>query len=199
MSAPTTVKAAEPAADRAAFEAAIQQAVRAGMEAGMEAANNAWEEQLPTFLAQTVEAARRINAPNLTERLQQKCSDWNTYWRASDAHGVNLSHAQAVELLQDALGVEVEVAVPPVAVTTAPLTNLQTWLTCKLIGSAATPEAETVKTWIAALARLTGEAVPPFATPANTRCKFASGGARCVTHCGDPICLDGSDQSGGHP
>jgi hypothetical protein len=42
-------------------------------------------------------------------RLQQKCSDWGTYWRASDAHGVQLSVGQAVELLQDALGVEVEI------------------------------------------------------------------------------------------
>jgi len=43
-------------------------------------------------------------------RLQQKCSDWGTYWRASDAHGVNLNMEQAVEILQDALGVEVEIA-----------------------------------------------------------------------------------------
>lgn len=42
-------------------------------------------------------------------RLQQKCSDWGTYWRASDAHGVKLTTDQAVELLQDALGVEVEI------------------------------------------------------------------------------------------
>jgi hypothetical protein len=51
-------------------------------------------------------------APTMRERLQQKCSDWGTYWRASDAHGVELSHEQAVELLADALGVEVEVAPP---------------------------------------------------------------------------------------
>ncbi len=42
-------------------------------------------------------------------RLQQKCSDWGTYWRAPDAHGVKLTTEQAVELLQDALGVEVEI------------------------------------------------------------------------------------------
>lgn len=43
------------------------------------------------------------------ECLQQKCSDWGTYWRAPDAHGVKLSIEQAVELLQDALNVEVEI------------------------------------------------------------------------------------------
>ena len=46
----------------------------------------------------------------LCARLQGKCSDWGTYWRAPDAHGVQLSHAQAVELLVEALGVEVEIA-----------------------------------------------------------------------------------------
>jgi hypothetical protein len=46
--------------------------------------------------------------PTLTDRLQQKCSEWGTYWRASDSHGVVLSQAQALELLRDALGVEVE-------------------------------------------------------------------------------------------
>lgn len=50
--------------------------------------------------------------PTLTERLQQKCSDWNTYWRSPDAHGVNLSVEEATELLADALGVEVDIATP---------------------------------------------------------------------------------------
>lgn len=50
------------------------------------------------------------DAPSLSERLQQKCSDWGTYWRAPDAHGVNLSHEQALDLLRDVLGVEVEIA-----------------------------------------------------------------------------------------
>ncbi|MGJ7512386.1 hypothetical protein [Variovorax sp. GT1P44] len=45
----------------------------------------------------------------LRDRLQQKCSDWGTYWRAPDAHGVELTKQQAVELLADALGVEVEI------------------------------------------------------------------------------------------
>lgn len=46
---------------------------------------------------------------DLCGRLQQKCSDWNTYWRAPDAHGVNLNIEQALELLRDALGVEVAI------------------------------------------------------------------------------------------
>jgi hypothetical protein len=54
-------------------------------------------------------APQPASAPTLTERLQQKCSDWGAYWRASDAHGVQLSVEQATELLADALGVEVEI------------------------------------------------------------------------------------------
>lgn len=48
---------------------------------------------------------------DLRNELQQQCSTWGTYWRGSDAHGVVLSHPQAVELLQNALGVEVEIEV----------------------------------------------------------------------------------------
>lgn len=55
----------------------------------------------------------REHAPALTERLQQKCSDWGTYWRAPDAHGVVLTQEQALELLRDALGVEVEFSSGP--------------------------------------------------------------------------------------
>ena len=47
---------------------------------------------------------------SLRDQLQKRCVDWNAYWRASDAHGVELTKAQAVELLCDALGVEVEIA-----------------------------------------------------------------------------------------
>lgn len=43
----------------------------------------------------------------LTEQLQTKCSEWGTYWRAPDAQGVVLTMEQALELLRDALGVEV--------------------------------------------------------------------------------------------
>ncbi len=46
---------------------------------------------------------------DLCGKLQQKCVDWNTYWRAPDAHGVNLSIEQSLELLRDALGVEVAI------------------------------------------------------------------------------------------
>lgn len=49
---------------------------------------------------------------SLTQELQEKCSSWGAYWRASDAHGVDLSIEQAVELLQGALGVEVSIAAP---------------------------------------------------------------------------------------
>lgn len=49
-----------------------------------------------------------MTTASLTEQLQQKCTDWGAYWRASDAHGVVLSREQALELLRDALGVEVE-------------------------------------------------------------------------------------------
>lgn len=53
---------------------------------------------------------RRLSRPaSLTQRLQQRCSDWGAYWRASDAHGVQLTVEQATELLMDALGVEVEI------------------------------------------------------------------------------------------
>ena len=43
-------------------------------------------------------------------QMQQMCSDWGAYWCASDAHGVDLTHEQALELLRFALGVEVEIA-----------------------------------------------------------------------------------------
>jgi hypothetical protein len=55
-------------------------------------------------------------AQSLSMQMQQMCSDWGTYWRASDAHGVDLTQDQALELLRFALGVEVEIktaAQPP--------------------------------------------------------------------------------------
>lgn len=48
---------------------------------------------------------------DLRQELQQQCSTWGAYWRGSDAHGVVISHPQAVELLQIALGVEVEIEI----------------------------------------------------------------------------------------
>ena len=55
-------------------------------------------------------AAPAPEAPTLTHELQQQCSDWGVYWRASDAHGVDLSIEQAEELLRRALGVEVAIS-----------------------------------------------------------------------------------------
>lgn len=55
------------------------------------------------------EAQQERKPDTLCDRLQQKCVNWNTYWRAPDAHGVVLSQEQANELLRDALGVEVEI------------------------------------------------------------------------------------------
>jgi hypothetical protein len=49
----------------------------------------------------------------LAQRLQQQCVDWGTYWRASDAHGVELTLEQALELLRTALGVEVDIKPAP--------------------------------------------------------------------------------------
>lgn len=52
---------------------------------------------------------QEVGQPSVTERLQQRCTDWGAYWRAPDAHGVELTTEQATDLLQDALGVEVEI------------------------------------------------------------------------------------------
>lgn len=51
----------------------------------------------------------------LRDALQKRCYEWGTYWRSSDAHGVKLNTEQALELLRDALGVEVEIAATPTA------------------------------------------------------------------------------------
>lgn len=62
----------------------------------------------PTAHVQVIgEAILTEEQPTLREHLQLKCSDWGTYWRASDSHGVALTIEQALELLGDALGVEV--------------------------------------------------------------------------------------------
>jgi len=55
---------------------------------------------------------QRKPAGTLTERLQRQCVAWGAYWRASDAHGVELTPEQALQLLRDALGVEVEIKPP---------------------------------------------------------------------------------------
>lgn len=54
-------------------------------------------------------APASVQATDMRSRLQKQCSDWGAYWRASDAHGVELTKPQAIELLADALGVEVEI------------------------------------------------------------------------------------------
>jgi hypothetical protein len=48
----------------------------------------------------------------LTEQLQRQCVEWGAYWRAPDAHGVELTPEQALQLLRTALGVEVEIKPP---------------------------------------------------------------------------------------
>jgi hypothetical protein len=51
-----------------------------------------------------------VSAPAaLTAELQRQCSEWGAYWRASDSHGVELTKPQAIELLETALRVEVEI------------------------------------------------------------------------------------------
>ena len=55
---------------------------------------------------------------SLRIELQEQCVEWSAYWRAPDAHGVELTHEQATELLRRALGVEVEVL--PVLAAPAP-------------------------------------------------------------------------------
>jgi hypothetical protein len=53
---------------------------------------------------------------------QQKALDHGfQYWRAPDAHGVTGTVSQAVELLQDLLGVEVEIKDAPAAPAVAPI------------------------------------------------------------------------------
>lgn len=51
-----------------------------------------------------------VEVDTLRAQLQQQCSDWQVYWRAPDAHGVTLSQDQALVLLRNALGVEVDFA-----------------------------------------------------------------------------------------
>jgi hypothetical protein len=61
--------------------------------------------------AQPAQEAQPVQS--LSMQMQQMCSDWGTYWRASDAHGVDLTKEQALELLRFALGVEVAIAAQP--------------------------------------------------------------------------------------
>lgn len=56
-----------------------------------------------------VHFGKTMKPETLRSELQKKCSAWGTYWRGPDAHGVELTTEQAVELLQNALNVEVEI------------------------------------------------------------------------------------------
>ncbi len=71
-----------------------------------------WPETKDQASAALEEAEITLNRPpvSLRETWQQKCLDLGfEYWRAPDAHGVTCTPAQAVEFMQDALGVEVEI------------------------------------------------------------------------------------------
>lgn len=76
---------------------------------------NEWHASRPDARLNAREAAAALppavgaEASDMRDRLQRQCSAWGAYWRASDAHGVEITKPQAVELLQDALGVEVEI------------------------------------------------------------------------------------------
>jgi hypothetical protein len=56
-----------------------------------------------------VHFGKTMKPETLRIELQKMCSAWGAYWRGSDAHGVELTTEQAVELLQNALNVEVEI------------------------------------------------------------------------------------------
>lgn len=70
------------------------------------------EDELQKFAAQllsTRPAESVAQGGEWREKLQRQCSEWGAYWRAADAHGVELTEAQAIELLAEVLGVEVEI------------------------------------------------------------------------------------------
>ncbi len=84
------------------------------LDTGLEC-DNCGHDMAPEICCDTKPAAPSTARaePTLRERLQRRCTEWGAYWRASDAHGVQLSHEQALELLRDALAVEVEIAPAP--------------------------------------------------------------------------------------
>jgi len=72
------------------------------------------ERALPRLPLYTAPQPAQTQAALTVASLQQKAIDHGfKYWRAPDAHGVTGTNAQAVELLQDLLGVEVEIAAHP--------------------------------------------------------------------------------------
>ena len=61
-------------------------------------------------LREELEATGELPVEKNEKDWQQKCLDVGfQYWRGPDAHGVTCTKEQAVELLQDLLGVEVEI------------------------------------------------------------------------------------------
>lgn len=60
-------------------------------------------------------ASQPVAGVEFVRELQQRCVNWNAYWRAPDAHGVDLTIEQATDLLRDVLSVEVKIAAPPKA------------------------------------------------------------------------------------
>lgn len=80
--------------------------------ASTELLKNAKEGYLPVYLAPQPPSADAAVAPAVANRedWQQKALDHGfKYWRAPDAHGVECTAQQAVDLLRDLLGVEVDI------------------------------------------------------------------------------------------
>lgn len=102
-------------ANRADFDAFMErcdQRLAAALDAARAALSAANSDSVGLAAASNGSPGGASTRDTLCWRLQQQCSDWGTYWRASDAHGVNLDLEQAHELLRTALGVEVEIAAP---------------------------------------------------------------------------------------
>jgi hypothetical protein len=94
-----------------------------------------------------VDAARFIRAAlaapqavpdTLCKQLQRKCCDMGVYWRASDAHGVDVTPDQAAELLREALAVEVNISAPPQE-QAEPVKRLIGWRTDNFLHETADP------------------------------------------------------------
>lgn len=102
-------------------------------------------------LASVARARHSISSMNLTE--------------ACDIHReAQVAFNEALHALRDAALAAQASAVPAGwQPTPQRLTNLQTWLCCRLIGNAAMPSEQTTLEWIADLAQALGTEVPTFA------------------------------------
>lgn len=93
--------------------------VRGPSYASAAQADTDWEQRWPNAVtpasAAQAEPVVTQSHDTLSHRVQSRCLEWGVYWRAPDAHGVDLSIDQAADLLRDALGVEVNIAAPSVA------------------------------------------------------------------------------------